>query len=128
VLYLKSYKKGYGLFFRTLEVKKGLPIKFPKRALTNVDFKKHAKILNIRNFIGVFMKDSLYKLNLRANECGIINLDDETGEGTYWTAYKKVGNRAVYFDCFGNLQPPRELTEYLNSKNPCKIVYNHQNL
>jgi hypothetical protein len=55
-------------------------------------------------------------LKVRANECGIVNLDDETGDGTHWTAYKKVGNR------------PLELTEYLSSKGSCKIVYNHQNL
>jgi hypothetical protein len=69
------------------------------------------------------MKDSLSRLKIRANECGIVNLDDETGDGTHWTAYKKVGNRAVYFDSFGNLQPPLELTEYLNSKGSCKIVF-----
>jgi hypothetical protein len=100
----------------------------PKRALTNIDLKTHAKILKIHNFRGVFMKDSLSRLKVRANECGIVNLDDETGDGTHWTAYKKVGNRAVYFDSFGNLQPPLELTEYLNSKDSCKIVYKHQNL
>jgi hypothetical protein len=111
-----------------LEVKKRLPIELPKRALTNIDLKKHAKILKIHNFRLVFMKDFLSRLNVSANEYGIINLDDETGDGTHWTAYKKVGNGAVYFDSFGNLQPPLELTEYLNSRGSCKIVYNHQNL
>jgi hypothetical protein len=109
-----------------LEVKKRFPIELLKRALTNIDLKKHAKILKIHNLRGVFMKDFLSRLNVRANEYGIINVDDETGDGTHWTAYKKVGK--VYFDSFGNLQHPLELTEYLNSKGSCIIVYNHQNL
>jgi hypothetical protein len=69
----KTVQEGIRSFFRTLEVKKRLPIKLPKRASTKVDLSKHANILNIRNFRGVFMKDSLSKLNVRANECGIIN-------------------------------------------------------
>lgn len=59
-------------------------------------------------------------------ECGIINLDISSGPGTHWVAYKKNGNIIEYFDSFGNLQPPREVINYLGDN----VTYNytpHQN-
>lgn len=55
-------------------------------------------------------------------ETGILNLDNDSGNGTHWTAYWKNGSKAVYYDSFGNLQPPIELVNYLN----CSIKYNHK--
>jgi hypothetical protein len=72
-----------------MEITKDIPIKLPKRALTNIDLKKFAKLLQIHNFRGVFMKDSLPKSGAKVNETGLINLDDQKGNGTHWTAYKK---------------------------------------
>jgi hypothetical protein len=69
-----------------MEITKDIPIKLPKRALTNIDLKKFAKLLEIHNFRGVFMKDSS---GAKVNETGLINLDDQKGNGTHWTAYKK---------------------------------------
>jgi hypothetical protein len=31
-----------------------------------------------------------------------------------WVAYKKRGNKVIYFDSFGDLQPPTDLVTYLN--------------
>lgn len=73
------------------------------------------------------MRDSLPR-RVHYKECGIINLDNERGSGTHWTAYKKTGEKAVYFDSYGNLRPPRELVHYLNTNGPCKILYNHEQL
>lgn len=64
--------------------------------------------------------------NIHQNETGIINLDDEDHAGTHWTAYKKYGTRIVFFDSFGNLQPPLEVKKYFNSNGYCKILYNHE--
>jgi len=50
---------------------------------------------------------------IRRNESGIVNLDNVDGGGTHWVAYAKRGDRAVYFDSFGNLRPPKELARYL---------------
>jgi len=55
-------------------------------------------------------------------ECGVINLDSNRGPGTHWVAYKKHGNRVVYFDSFGNLNPPKEVVRYFKD---CEIFYNH---
>lgn len=71
------------------------------------------------------MRDSLPSL-VNYNECAIINLDNEKGPGTHWTAYKKYGNEAVYFDSYGNLRPPQELIDYLKKNGSCKIFYNHE--
>lgn len=49
-----------------------------------------------------------------AIECGIVNLDDNTGNGTHWVAYYFCSNSKIYFDSFG-LDPPLELVNYLGS-------------
>lgn len=100
-------------------------LKLPKRALTNVDLYLYAKKMKIDNFRGVFMKDSLPNKIRKKLECGIINLDDHTGAGTHWTAYKKKGSKIIFFDSFGNLTPPLEVQKYFNSNGICNIHYNY---
>lgn len=56
-------------------------------------------------------------------ESAIINLDDMEGPGTHWVAYRKNGSKVVYFDSFGDLQPPRDLMDYLGVD---KVKYNHK--
>lgn len=46
------------------------------------------------------------------NETAIVNLDGTNGPGTHWVCYKKLTDTVFYFDSFGNLPPPKELTEY----------------
>lgn len=58
----------------------------------------------------------------RKIECAVINLDTNTGSGTHWVAYKKSANTVVYFDSFGNLNPPKELIRYFKN---CKILFNY---
>lgn len=60
------------------------------------------------------MRDSLPN-KINEYECGVVNLDDYSGIGTHWVAYKKQGLRVQYFDSFGNLKPPIELQRYFNS-------------
>lgn len=62
------------------------------------------------------MRDNLPKTRPFKNECGIVNLDSETGSGTHWVAYYKKGNHIEYFDSFGNLQPPKEIINYLGEQ------------
>jgi hypothetical protein len=79
--------------------------------LSNLDIEKIAKQLKIKNFRGVFMRDTLPD---RANEkeCGIVNLDSILNGGTHWVCYCKDRNKKYYFDSFG-LSPPLELKKYL---------------
>ena len=61
----------------------------------------------------------------RNKECGVVNMDDDSGPGTHWVAYKKIGKIVTYFDSFGNLSPPKELVKYFHG---CEIYFNHNRL
>ena len=121
-LYLAPYKHGRGVSTRKKNVKETL--KMPQGVTTNVQLLQHAKRMRIPFFRGVFMRDSLPIGGIYRNESGIVNLDNTTGPGTHWVAYAKRGNRAIYFDSFGNLRPPNELVRYFG-RNVTKIQYNH---
>ena len=60
------------------------------------------------------MRNELPLSGSHDRESAIVNLDDNRGPGTHWVAYHKRRNNVVYFDSFGNLQPPFELMNYLN--------------
>ncbi|CAB0034481.1 unnamed protein product, partial [Trichogramma brassicae] len=122
-LYLKPYKTGLGLCFGTKRGKKNFEITLPNRALTNYDLVKYAKLLKIPHFRGVFMRDELPSSGARYRESAIVNLDDSIVPGPHWVAYRKCGKSAIYFDSFGDLQPPRDLMNYL--KVP-EVLYNHE--
>ncbi|KAL4135504.1 hypothetical protein QTP88_007110 [Uroleucon formosanum] len=47
------------------------------------------------------------------NECGILNLNNSTQDGSHWVAWKKIKNKKIYFDSFG-MPPPPELVKYLD--------------
>lgn len=98
-------------------------MKLPHRALTDVDLIKYAKLLKIPHFRGVFMRNALPKHGPRKYESAIVNLDDADGPGTHWVAYKKRNNEVMYFDSFGNLQPPLELVNYLGVGS---VKYNYE--
>lgn len=89
--------------------------------MTDQDLQNYAHLLKIPNFRGVFMRDTLPR-KPKINESGIINLDEYAGSGTHWVAYKKTGNKVIYFDSFGNLKPPREFVKYMKK---CKLYFNY---
>lgn len=62
------------------------------------------------------MRDTLPE-KCNKTECGIINLDSILSSGSHWTCYFKVNDYAIYFDSYGDVNPPRELVKYLNVKN-----------
>ena len=108
-LYLKPHKKRFGLHLDTREK----IVSLPKRALTDADLRKYARAVKIPNFRGLFMRKALPSGGPRYRESAIINLDDKDGPGTHWVAYRKNARNVVYFDSFGDLQPPRDLMDYL---------------
>ena len=69
------------------------------------------------------MRNALPLSGPHFRESAIVNLDDARGPGTHWVAYRKCGNDVVYFDSFGDLQPPLELVNYLGVP---MIKYNHE--
>ena len=68
------------------------------------------------------MRDNLPKSEPRKYECGVINLDSLNNLGTHWVAYRKINNNVIYFDSFGNINPPKEFIEYMKN---CKIQFNY---
>jgi hypothetical protein len=99
-------------------------LKLPHLGITTNDqLNRSANRLRIPFFRGVFMRDALPR-KPRYNESAIVNLDASSGPGTHWVAYAKRGNRAIYFDGFGNLRPPRELERYLGKD--IKLLYNRR--
>lgn len=69
------------------------------------------------------MKDKLPK-KPRAIECSIVNLDNSENPGTHWVAFVKLNNYCEYFDSYGDLKPPLELSNYLSR---FIIFYNYTN-
>ena len=69
--------------------------------------------------MGILRDTLLTKTKL--NECGILNLDSSSGDGTYWVTWFKKGKDKFYFDSYG-VQPPSELIVYLKSP----IFYNSE--
>lgn len=71
------------------------------------------------------MRDTLPKTMWKTGECGIVNLDVSGGPGTHWVAYVSKKNKScvLYFDSFGNLQPPVELLQYFTNSRR-RVFYN----
>lgn len=69
------------------------------------------------------MRDGLPADGPHYHESAIVNLDEQSGPGTHWVAYRKQGNNVVYFDSFGDLQPPHDLMLYLRVR---EIQYNYK--
>ena len=59
-----------------------------------------------------YLRDTPQKAKL--NECGILNLDSSSGDGTNWVMWLKKGKDKFYFDSYG-VQPPSELIAYPKS-------------
>ena len=94
----------------------------PNKPLSNLEIIDAAKKLSLDGFRGVFLRDTLLKkIKIKKNECGILNLDSSSGDGTHWVMWVKKGKEKFYFDSYG-VQPPSELITYLKSP----IFYNSE--
>ena len=52
----------------------------------------------------MFLRDTL-PAKTKLNECGILNLESSSGDGTHWVMWFKKGKDKFYFDSYG-VQPP----------------------
>ena len=69
----------------------------------------------MNGFRRVLFRDALPK-KAKLNECGILNLNSSSGDGTHWVMCFKKGKDKFYFDSYG-VQPPSELIAYLKFTN-----------
>ena len=95
-------------------------VTLPNKPLSHLEISDAANKLSLYEFIGVFLRDTLPK-KTKLNECGILNLDSSSGDGTHWVMWFKKGKEKFYFDSYG-VQPPSELIAYLKSP----IFYNSE--
>lgn len=70
------------------------------------------------------MRDNLPARPL-VNEYIILNHNTTKEPGSHWTAAKKLGTNVIYFDSFGNLQPPNELIDYYKRGGVTSFKYNY---
>ena len=98
-------------------------ITLPDGPLSSQDIIKYAGKLKINHFRGVFSRDNLPKKPL-AIECGILNLDVSSGNGSHWVVLYKIKDKVEYFDSFGDLPLPIELQNYFKGN---KIKSNYSN-
>jgi hypothetical protein len=73
------------------------------------------KILKIKNFKGVFMRDELKNQKVTQSECLVLNIDHSSNNGTHWTCLFIKNGVTHYFDSYG-FPPPLEVLEYCKSK------------
>jgi len=78
----------------------------PNKPLSNFEIEDVVKKIGLKNFRGVFLRDTLPKKPKR-NECAIMNLDNTSGDGTHWAAWFKRGDKKWYFDSC-ELPPPTD--------------------
>ena len=84
--------------------------------LSNIDLDRYAQKLAIKNFRGVFMRDTLPRI-AHQSECGIVNFNTSNQMGSHWVCYFKDGmSRRIYFDSFGQ-ETLDEIQKYLKTKN-----------
>lgn len=78
---------------------------------SNLQLENYIRILKIRNFRAVLMKDELQKFNPLTNECFIINLENSDQNGSHWISIWKKGRDCEYFDSYGT-PIPQEVKDY----------------
>ena len=70
-------------------------VNLPNKPLSNLEIIDAAKRLSLNGFRGVFLRDTLPK-KAKLNECGILNLDSSSGDGTHWVMWFKKGKDKFY--------------------------------
>ena len=95
----------------------------PNIPISNLEIIDAAKKLSLDGFRGVFLRDTL-PIKTKLNECGVLNLDSSSGDGTHWVMWFKKGKENFYFDSY-RVQPPSELIDYL--KLPIFKIANESN-
>ena len=73
----------------------------PNKPLSYLEIINAAKKLSLDGFRGVFLRDSLPK-KAKLNECGILNLDSSSGDGTHWACGSKkvrISSISIVMEC-----------------------------
>ena len=88
-------------------------IDIPDKPLSNFELERYARQLEIPNFRGVFMRDTLPDYP-RNTECVIVNFNTHNQPRSHWVCYYKQGRKRIYFESFGQITPS-EIQRYLKT-------------
>ena len=73
----------------------------PNKLLSNLEIIDAAINLSLDGFRGVFLRDTLHK-KAKLNECGILNLNSSSGDGTHWVVWLKkvrISSISIVMEC-----------------------------
>ena len=92
-------------------------IELSERPLTNLELEYYAHVLNIPNFLGVFMKDEVPHSKREKTGCGIMNFNTSHQKGSHWVCfwYSTIDRKNIYFDSYAQ-HVPYELMHFLKTK------------
>ena len=96
-----------------------MKVTLPRSTMSDQDILRFVTRIKIPNFRGVRMRDELAGTSPRCNECGVLNLETHSQQGTHWTCWFKEGKDRYYFDSYGE-PPPLEIIKYLKTGNELK--------
>ena len=88
-------------------------VSLPNKPLSKLEIIDAAKKLSLYGFRGVFLRDTL-PTKTKLNECGILNIDSSSGDGTHWVMWFKKCKDKFSIDSYG-VQPSSQLIAYLKS-------------
>ena len=93
-------------------------VRIPGTAMSNLDILYYVEKIQLPNFVGVYMRDTLPSKSWDRNtpQFGIMNLNKANQIGVHWIAWGYIPNNGIYFfDSFG-ADVPIELLRYLKTK------------
>ena len=102
----------------TIKTSRKVIVRVPGRAMSNLDILYYVDKIQLPNFVGVYMRDTLPNKSWNRNtpQFGIMNLNKSNQPGVHWVAWAYIPNNGVYnFDSFGS-DVPIELLKYLKTK------------
>ena len=72
-----------------------ISVNLPNKSLSNLEIIDATKRLSVNGFREIFVCDTL-PTKIKLNECGILNLDSSSGDGTNWVMwFKKLRKSSI---------------------------------
>ena len=73
----------------------------PNKPLSNLEISDAAKKVSLYGFRELFLRDTLPK-KLKSNECGILNVNSSSDDGTHWVMWFKkvrISSISIVMEC-----------------------------
>ena len=97
-------------------------ILIPRHPLTNFEIQRYYQ--NEARFNGVYSRDNLP--DKIKDEAYVINIDEYSDIGTYWTASYALNNNVTSFDSFGIEHIPKEIKKFIDKSTVITNIFRIQ--